>query len=86
MQTAVARHGEKCVELVVKKTTSVSAPTAATAANKAGPRKEVEAKAEAEEEEETKDKAVADKAKTINSPALLSPLPRQCSGRRERTG
>ena len=86
IQMAVARLGERYAEHVVRKTTSVLAPTAATATNQEALHKEEEAKAEAEEEAETRDKAVANKAKTKDSPACLNRHPKQCSERRGKTG
>ena len=83
---AVARLGERYAEHVVRKTTLVLAPTAATATNQEALHKEEEAKAEAEEEGETRDKAVANKAKTRDSPVLLHQLPKQCFVRKGRTG
>ena len=44
------------------------------------------AEAEAEEEAETRDKAVADKAKTRNSPDLLNPRAKLCFERKAKTG
>ena len=85
MLTEAARPPAKYVTLVARRTTSVAAQTAAMANKVAHPREEV-AKDKAEEEAETRDKAVAGKAKTTNSPDLLNPRAKLCFERKARIG
>ena len=85
MLTEAARLQAKFATPVARKTTSAAVRIAATASKEAHPREEV-AKVEVKEEEEIKDKAVANRAKTRNSPDLLNLQAKSCFERKARRG